>query len=633
MALAQEDRAVSEEAQSRVNDFTFQAATINGSGSQSSNLVITRALFSMGIPVAPKNVFPSNIEGLPTWFYIRISPEAYQCRTDDIDVLVALNPNTWQRDVQNVNPGAGVIHEASYPVTGNMKRDDVFYYSVPFHKLGQDNIDNPDLRKYLTNMIYVGAVAWQLEIPIDVIEKALAQQFASKPKAVPLNMKSVMLGYEYCKANYEKRDPYRVEPMHGKTEGKILIEGNQALALGAIMGGCTFAAWYPITPSSSVCEYLEQYAERLRKDPETGEHKIAIIQAEDELAAAGMVVGAGWTGARAMTATSGPGISLMAEFAGLAYYAEVPAVICDIQRIGPSTGLPTRTSQSDIEFAHLLSHGDTKHVLLIPGTPEECYEFIQRAFDLADRLQTVIFVMSDLDLGMNLWISDPFKYPEKKFDRGKVLTAKDLERLNGEWARYKDVDDDGITWRTLPGTNHPAAGYFTRGSGHDEYASYTELPEVYERVMERLKKKYRTARKYMPPAVVEDHGNPVGIIAYGTTHHAMVEARTQLEARGLKTDYCRVRSIPFPQEVRSFIARHQRVYVVDQNRDGQMYDLLRLTMNPSQDVLLSVRHYDGTPIPARAIVAPILIDQGMAAPSEFERPREVYALPVEAANA
>jgi 2-oxoglutarate ferredoxin oxidoreductase subunit alpha len=630
--LTQEKASESEAVAPRVNDFTFMAATINGSGSQSSNLVITRALFSMGIPVASKNVFPSNIEGLPTWFSIRLSPEGYQCRTDAVDVLVALNPNTWQRDIQNVSPGAAVIHEASYPVAGNMQRDDVHYYSVPFHKLGQENIDNPDLRKYLTNMIYVGAVAWALDIPIERIQAALTEQFSSKPKAIPLNMKSVMLGFDYCNDNHHKQDPFRVEPMQGFTDGKILIEGNESLALGAIMGGCTVAAWYPITPSSSVCEYLDKYAERFRRDPETGERRIAIIQAEDELAAAGMTIGAGWAGARAMTATSGPGLSLMAEFAGLAYYAEVPAVICDIQRIGPSTGLPTRTAQGDIEFAHLLSHGDTKHILLIPGTAQECYEFGQLAFDLADRLQTPIFVMSDLDLGMNLWISESFKYPEKKYDRGKVLTVQDLERLGGKWARYRDVDDDGIPWRTLPGTNHPAAGYFTRGSGHDENAAYTELPEVYERVMERLKKKYRTARKYMPPAIVEDKGNPVGVIAYGTSHHAMVEARADLAHSGLRTDYCRVRSIPFPQEVRNFIARHKRVYVVDQNRDGQMYDLLRLTMNPAQDVLLSVRHFDGTPIPARAIVEPILIDQGLASAADFEQPREVYALPVEVAN-
>lgn len=629
--LAQEEHATAP-TKPVVNDFTFQAATINGSGSQSSNLIIVRTIFSMGIPVSPKNVFPSNIEGLPTWFSIRLSPDGYQCRTDDVDVLVALNPTTWQRDIQGVNTGAAVIHEATYPVIGNMKRADVNYYAVPFHKVGQEHVDNPDLRKYLTNMIYVGTLAWLIGIPLDTVEKALAQQFAKKPKVIPSNMNMIKIGYEYMAANHEKHDPYTVKPMRGRTEGKILIEGNQSLALGAIMGGCTVAAWYPITPSSSVCEYLDQYANKFRIDPKTGEKKIAIIQAEDELAAAGIVIGAGWAGARSMTATSGPGLSLMAEFAGLAYYAEVPAVIMDIQRIGPSTGLPTRTSQGDIEFAHLLSHGDTKHIVLVPGTVEECYEMGQLAFDLADRLQTVVFVLSDLDLGMNLWMSDKFKYPEKKFDRGKVLSVKDLERI-GEWGRYRDVDDDGIPWRTLPGTNHPSAGYFTRGSGHDEYANYTELPEIYERVMDRLKKKYKTARKYVPKPIIEDRGNAVGIIAYGTTHHAVVEARNQLEQRGLKTDYCRVRAIPHPQEVMKFIVKHERVYVIDQNRDGQMYDLLRLTLNPAQDNLLSVRHYDGTPIPARAIVAPILIEEGISSPSEFERARQVYALPVEAANA
>jgi len=629
--LAQEESTATQ-TKSIVNDFTFQAATINGSGSQSSNLIIARTIFSMGVPVSPKNVFPSNIEGLPTWYSIRLSPDSYQCRTDDVDVLVALNPTTWQRDIQGVNDGAAVIHEATYPVVGNMKRNDVHYYAVPFHKLGQENVDNPDLRKYLTNMIYVGTVAWLLGIPIETVEKSLAQQFAKKPKVIPSNMKMVQIGHDYMGANHQKQDAYTVKPMKGRTEGKILIEGNEALALGAVMGGCTVAAWYPITPSSSVCENLDALANRYRVDPKTGEKRIAVIQAEDELAAIGMVIGAGWAGARSMTATSGPGLSLMAEFAGLAYYAEVPAVIMDIQRIGPSTGLPTRTSQGDIEFAHLLSHGDTKHVVLLPATVEECYEMSQQSFDLAERLQTVIFVLSDLDLGMNLWMSDKFKYPEKRFDRGKVLSAKDLERI-GQWGRYNDVDDDGIPWRTLPGTNHPSAGYFTRGSGHDEYANYTELPEVYERVMDRLKKKYKAARKYMPKPVIEDHGNEVGIIAFGTTHHAVVEARQRLAERGLKTDYCRVRSIPHPQEVMKFIVRHKRVYVIDQNRDGQMYDLLRLTLNPTQDNLLSVRHYDGTPIPARAIVAPILIEEGVASPAEFERARQVYALPVEAANA
>jgi 2-oxoglutarate/2-oxoacid ferredoxin oxidoreductase subunit alpha len=615
-----------------VNDLTFMAATINGSGSQSSNLVITRALFMMGIPVAPKNVFPSNIEGLPTWYYIRTSPEGYQARTDDINVLVALNPTTWQRDVSQANPGAAIIHEATYPVAGPTKRDDCFYYPVPFHKMGRDNIENADLRKYLTNMIYVGAVAWLLDIPMDIIEKSLAHQFRRKPKAVPLNMKSIQLGYEYMVANHTKRDPFRYEPMTGKVEGKILIEGNQALALGALMGGCTVAAWYPITPSSSVCEYLEGYANRFRKN-EDGTRNIAIIQAEDELAACGMVIGAGWAGARAMTSTSGPGISLMGEFTGLGYFAEIPAVICDIQRMGPSTGLPTRTNQGDITFANGLSHGDTRHPLLLPGTVEEVYEFGQLAFDLAERLQTPIFVMSDLDLGMNLWMSEPFKYPERKFDRGKVLTVEELNRLNGEWGRYRDVDDDGIPWRTVPGTEHEASGYFTRGSGHDENARYSELPEVWSRMMDRLKKKYNTAKQYVPKPILESAGSKIGVLAYGSSHVAVQEARIKMAARGLKTDYLRVRAVPFPDEVVKFITSHDKVYVIDQNRDGQLYDLLRLELRPEQDNLVSVRHYDGTPIPASAIMGPVLVAEGKASKDEFERPGGfLHALAVEGGN-
>jgi 2-oxoglutarate ferredoxin oxidoreductase subunit alpha len=615
-----------------VNDFTFMAATINGSGSQSSNLVITRALFMMGIPVAPKNVFPSNIEGLPTWYYIRTSPEAYQARTDDIHVLVALNPTTWQRDVSQVNPGGAIIHEATYPVAGPTKREDCAYYAVPFHKMGRDNIENADLRKYLTNMIYVGAVAWLLEIPIDIIERSLAHQFRRKPKAVPLNMKSIQLGYDYMVANHTKQDPFKVAPMEGKVEDKILIEGNQALALGAIMGGCTVAAWYPITPSSSVCEYLEGYANRFRKN-EDGTRNIAIIQAEDELAAAGIVIGAGWAGARAMTSTSGPGISLMGEFSGLGYFAEIPAVICDIQRMGPSTGLPTRTNQGDITFANGLSHGDTKHPLLLPGTVEEVYEFGQLAFDLAERLQTPIFVMSDLDLGMNLWMAKPFKYPDRKFDRGKVLTAEDLNRLKGEWGRYRDVDDDGIPWRTVPGTEHEASGYFTRGSGHDENARYSELPEVWSRMMDRLKKKYNTAKQYMPKPLVESARSKLGIIAYGSSHSAVTEARIKMAARGLPTDYMRIRAVPFQDEVLKFITSHDKVYVVDQNRDGQMYDLLRLELKPEQDNLISVRHYDGTPIPATAIMGPLLVAEGKASKDEFARPTgPMIALPVEGSN-
>ncbi|MHB8571873.1 MAG: 2-oxoacid:acceptor oxidoreductase subunit alpha [Candidatus Dormibacteria bacterium] len=619
----------------RVNDFTFQAATVNGSGSQSSNLILTRAVFSMGIPVAPKNVFPSNIEGLPTWYNIRLTPEGYQCGSRSVDVLVALNATTWHRDVAGLSTGAAVIHEAAYPVTGPARRDDVVYYPVPFHELGRKHIQNADLRKYLTNMIYVGAVAWLLDIPMEVIEAAVQHQFARKPKAVPLNMDSIRLGYDHCVENHERQDLFRVERLTGKVEGKILMEGNQAAALGALMGGCTVASWYPITPSSSLCEYLNDFADRYRVDAATGERRIAVIQAEDELAAVGMALGAGWAGARSMTSTSGPGISLMAEFVGLGYYAEIPTVIVDVQRVGPSTGLPTRTMQGDVGFAATLSHGDTRHVLLLPGSVAEAYEFMQAAFDLAERLQTPVFVLTDLDLGMNLWISDPLAYPERPFDRGKVLTRDDLARL-GRWSRYRDVDGDAIPWRTLPGTDHQLAGYFTRGSGHDEDARYTELPEVYQRVMDRLAAKYETARQHVPSPLVEVNGaTPVAIVDYGTTMHATMEARDALLARGLMTNHMRVRAIPFTPEARDFVRGHERVYVVEQNRDGQLLDLLRLELADEPELLgrlRSIRHYDGTPIDAASIYEPVLVAEGLAAPSEFERPSAFVGLAVEAGN-
>jgi 2-oxoglutarate/2-oxoacid ferredoxin oxidoreductase subunit alpha len=395
--------------------------------------------------------------------------------------------------------------------------------------------------------------------------------------------------------------------MQGKTDGLILIEGNQAAALGCVMGGCTVAAWYPITPSSSLCETLITYAGRFRVDPETGERKIAIVQAEDELAALGMAIGAGWAGARAMTSTSGPGISLMAEFTGYAYYAEVPVVVFDIQRVGPSTGLPTRTSQADLTFTYTLSHGDTRHPVLLPGTVAEAYEFGAQAFDLADRLQTPVFVLSDLDLGMNLWMSPPFRYLDSPFDRGKVLTATDLERLEGQWGRYRDVDGDGITYRTLPGTQHPAAAYFTRGSGHDDVARYTESAEVYARNMDRLAQKFESARTLVPEPIVDGGGAEVGLIAFGTTHHAVVEARDVLAERGMPVDYLRVRSLPLHPSVADFVATHDRVYVVEQNRDGQLYDLLRLELAPEVvGRVRSIRHYDGRPIPAETIIHPLL---------------------------
>jgi 2-oxoglutarate ferredoxin oxidoreductase subunit alpha len=596
-----------------VNDLTIQAATVNGSGSQTANLVLTRAIFKMGIPVAPKNVFPSNIEGLPTWYQLRVTPEGHMARKDRVDILVAFNAATWRDDLKTVMPGGVVIHEDSYSTAD--ARDDLVYYSVPFAKLAKAKIPSDTLRKQLANMIYVGVVAGLLGIPWDAVEHGVRRQFLAKPKAVQVNLDAIKVGLDYWQDNFSKKDPYRLEPMTGKVDGKVLVEGNQAAALGALMGGVTVAAWYPITPSSSLCEYLIAYSDRFRADPVTGEKKIAIVQAEDELAAVGMAIGAAWAGARAMTSTSGPGISLMAEFAGLAYYAEVPVVIFDIQRIGPSTGLPTRTSQGDVGFAYTISHGDTKHLVLLPGSVEECYEFGRDAFDYADRFQTPVFVLSDLDLGMNLWMTPAFKYPEKPFDRGKVLSKEDLERLGGEWGRYLDVDGDGVTYRTLPGTDHPAAGFFTRGSGHDEHARYTERADAYSRNMDRLNKKFETARKALPAPVIDETAeSPVGLIAFGSTHAAVVEAREALAEAGRPVDYLRIRALPLSPEVAEFVRRHQRVYVVEQNRDGQMFDLIRLALPPDLvGRLHSIRHYDGQPIPADAVTEPILESEKVTA--------------------
>ncbi len=596
-----------------VNDLTIQAATVNGSGSQTANLVLTRAIFKMGIPVAPKNVFPSNIEGLPTWYQLRVTPEGHMARSDRVDILIAFNAATWREDLKTVRPGGVVIHEEAYSTAD--ARTDVIYYSVPFAKLAKAKIPSDTLRKQLANMIYVGFVAGVLGIPWDAVEHGVRRQFLSKPKAVQVNLDAIKVGLDHWQDNFSKQDAYRLEPMTGAVEGKVLVEGNQAAALGALMGGVTVAAWYPITPSSSLCEYLIAYADRFRIDPKTGEKRIAVVQAEDELAAVGMAIGAAWAGARSMTSTSGPGISLMAEFAGLAYYAEVPVVIFDIQRIGPSTGLPTRTSQGDVGFAYTLSHGDTKHLLLLPGSVEECYEFGRDAFDYADRFQTPVFVLSDLDLGMNLWMTPEFKYPEKPFDRGKVLSKDELERLSGEWARYADKDGDGVTYRTLPGTDHPNAGFFTRGSGHDEHARYTENADAYARNMDRLNRKFETARKAMPAPVIDETAkSPVGLIAFGSTHVAVVEARQTLAEAGRPVDYLRVRALPLSAEVAEFVRRHERVYVVEQNRDGQMYDLVRLALPPDLvGRLHSIRHYNGQPIPAEAVTEPLLESERVTA--------------------
>jgi 2-oxoglutarate ferredoxin oxidoreductase subunit alpha len=588
-----------------INDFSIHVATANGSGSMSSNSILMRAIFQMGIPVSGKNLFPSNIQGLPTWFTIRASKEGFIARRRDVGVLICMNPETAHEDVRTVAPGAAVIYEESLKL--DTLRSDVVYYPVPFQKLVLELVQDGKLRRLAVNMIYVGVAAWLLGLDMAEIEKAVAKQFKSKAAAVEINMKAIRGGLEWAEKYLTKRDPFRLERMNA-TAGKIIIEGNAASAIGCMMAGVQFLAWYPITPSSSLAEALIDYAAKYRLDPETGKPTFSVVQAEDELAALGMVLGAGWAGARAMTTTSGPGISLMSEFTGLGYYAEVPAVIVDVQRVGPSTGLPTRTMQGDITSTYYLSHGDAKHILLLPGSVEECYTMAMDAFDLAERFQTPVFLMTDLDLGMNNWMADPLPFSDRPLDRGKVLRTK--EALDAhiakfkEFARYRDVDGDGIPWRTLPGfIDATAATYFTRGSGHSERAYYTERPDDYKNNMDRLARKLETAKKHVPVPVVSDgSGSRVGIIAYGSSDFAVEEARVILGRKGMKTDYLRPRALPFTPAVAAFIAAHERVYVIDQNRDGQMYDLLRLEIGGNTDKLRSIRHYDGFPLDAETVI-------------------------------
>jgi len=591
-----------------VNDFSIQIATVNGSGSQSANAVLLRSIFHMGVPVSGKNLFPSNIAGLPTWFTIRVSKHGWIARKSDTNILISMNPERAQEDVLSLNPGAVVIFDE--PLKLDELRSDVTFYSVPFDRLTAATGAEPKLRKLVRNMVYVGVAAQLLSIDMESLEATVRKQFAKKVKAAELNLSAVRAGYEYAKATLTKQDPFVVEPMNG-TDGKILIDGNSACALGALFAGVTVVAWYPITPSTSVIEDLIDYMKQYRVEKD-GKATFAAVQAEDELAAIGMLLGAGWAGARAMTATSGPGISLMAEFAGLGYYVEIPGVIFNVQRTGPSTGLPTRTSQADLSFIAGLSHGDTKHVMLLPASVKECFEMGIAAFDLAEQLQTPVFVLSDLDLGMNDWMSEPFEYPEKPINRGKVLNAKQLEELGG-FARYKDVDGDGIGYRTLPGTDHPAAAYFTRGSGHNEKALYSERPADYENNMLRLARKFETAKTLVPKPILEGTGTQkVGIIAFGTSHWAVIEGRDQLEREsGLATDYLRILAFPFTQEVAEFVAAHDRIYVVEQNRDAQMLNLLKTNLDPADAVKLhSVLHFNGLPIDAQSVTNAIAAAEG-----------------------
>jgi 2-oxoglutarate/2-oxoacid ferredoxin oxidoreductase subunit alpha len=590
-----------------INDFSIQVATVNGSGSQSANLVLLKSIFGMGIPVSGKNLFPSNIAGLPTWYTIRASKQGYVARRREIELLVAMNAETAREDILSLPAGGSAIYDESQ----NLKqyRDDVICYPVPFDKLTAAVCPEAKLRKLVRNMIYVGVVAQLLSMDLAEVEKAVRRQFAKKQKAADLNWGAIKAGYDFAASSLTKQDPLLLERMHA-TEGKIIIDGNAAAALGAMFAGVTVVTWYPITPSSSVVESLIDFMKKHRVEPD-GKASFAIVQAEDELAAVGMVLGAGWAGARSMTSTSGPGISLMAEFAGLGYFAELPGVIFDIQRVGPSTGMPTRTMQGDLLAIAYLSHGDTKHVMLLPGSVAECYQFAMEAFDLTEQLQTPVFVLSDLDIGMNNWMSDPFVYPEKPLKRGKVLSKEDLERLGG-FERYKDVDGDAIPYRTLPGTDHPKAAYFTRGSGHNEKALYTERPDDYQNLMERLARKFETARTLVPaPEVVQTGKSNIGLIAFGSSDFAVRESRDQLlKEYGLETDYMRLRAFPFSPDVHAFVAAHQRVYVIEQNRDGQMLSLLKLDL-PAEDItrLRSIRHFDGLPLDARTVTDKLVLQE------------------------
>lgn len=585
-----------------VNNFSIIAATVNGSGSQTSNNAIARALFSMGIPTTGKNLFPSNIQGLPTWYIIRISKDGYIGRREQAEVLVAMNRATADEDISKVPSGGVVIYPTEWKLPES--RDDLVYYNIPVQQLAKASGASAKMLSYVANMAYVGALVYLLGIEMDEIDAALMHHFNNKRKAVDLNMGVVKATYEYCQHNITKRDPYKVERMNATT-GKVLIDGNSAAALGTCFGGFTFAAWYPITPSTSLIDALTDYAKELRVEPD-GSHTYAIVQAEDEIAAIGMITGAGWAGARAMTSTSGPGISLMTEYAGLAYFTEIPIVVWDIVRMGPSTGLPTRVSQGDVLLAYYLGHGDTRQIVLFPGNMQECFEFGWKSFDLAERLQTPIFVLSDLDLGMNTWMTDPFQYPDQPMDRGKVLTAEQLDAAKG-FNRYEDVDGDGIPYRTIPGTNSKYAAYFTRGSGHNKYAQYTERGDEWEANLERLHRKHETARTLVPKPVIDEvPGAAVGIIAYGSTDQSMPETRHFLAEKGIKTSYMRIRSLPITAEVRDFIQRYPRLYVVENNYEGQMRTILQTEVPERANDLVQITKCDGLPLTSEWIATSIL---------------------------
>ena len=591
--------------QGRINDFVVKIATVNGTGSASANALFMKALFRMGIPVTGKNLFPSNIQGLPTWYEIRANRDGYLSRSGRVDIMVAMNAQTYQQDLANVSPGGFLVYDSTWPRDRQLHRDDVTVLGVPLSKLCNEHFKVARIRILMKNVAYVGVLAALLDIDLELVHELLKESFATKPKLVDSNLEAIRLGYDYARANFTCPLPVRAQKM-GDNTGKIMIDGNAAAGLGCVYAGATVGAWYPITPSTSLMDNFKQFCEMFRTDPATGERRFCIVQAEDELAAAGIVLGANWAGARAFTPTSGPGISLMSEFIGFAYYAEIPSVFIDVQRVGPSTGMPTRTQQCDILLCAYASHGDTRHPLLLPANPAECFEMAVKAFDLADGLQTPVFLMSDLDIGMNDWIVPELKWNDTyRPNRGKVLHAADLENME-RFVRYTDFDGDGVPYRTLPG-EHPKGAYFVRGSGHNRTGGYTEDSREYQEVMDRLLVKWETAKTLVPPAVLTRAARKtrLGIIAFGSSDGAVVEARDRLAEQGVHTDYLRLRAFPFGKEVDEFLNAHDTVFVVEQNRDGQMKSLLKLEIDGIADKLVSIRHYNGMPIPSDCVIAGI----------------------------
>ena len=587
----------------KINDFVVRFANVNGTGSASANLLFCKAIFRMGIPVTPKNIFPSNIQGLPTWYEVRVSEKGYLGRRDGIDLMVAVNAQSMEADIKSVRPGGYLLYDSSKKLPDHYKRDDIHFIPIPLMEICNETYTDARLRLLFKNIIYVGALAELMQFDFSVFESLLGDQFKGKEKLIAPNLNALKLGSDFIKANYQGTFDLKVE-RRDLLKDAIMTDGNSACGLGAIYGGATFAAWYPITPSTSVVEAFMEYADEFREEKETGKRKVAIIQAEDELAAIGMVIGANWNGARAFTATSGPGLSLMNEFLGLAYFAEIPLVLIDVQRTGPSTGMPTRTQQSDILEAAYASHGDTRHILLFPSTPKECFDFTATAFDLSEQLQTPVILMTDLDLGMNDHVSPPFSWDDnKEYQRGKVLDYDDLEEIE-RFGRYLDVDNDGITYRTIPGTHPTKGSFFTRGTSRDEYAAYTENSPAYQRNMDRLVKKWVTAREYVPSSQLyqKQHSSEYGILFFGTSQYAAEEAMDMLKEDKILVDGLRIKSFPFDQIAIDFLQNHKYIFVVEQNRDAQMKSLIMIELGISSEKLISVLNYDGLPITATNIV-------------------------------